>query len=485
MNYRRMPAVLSIAGSDCSGGAGIQADIKTIEANMCYAMTAITSLTAQNTTGVRGISDVSPDFLRLQLDACFDDIRPDAVKLGMVSDSGLIRVIAEVLRKRRAENIILDPVMVSTSGSKLLKDEAVDVLKSELIPLASLITPNIPEAELLTGIDIKNREDMVTAGTILSDRYNISVLIKGGHSIDDANDILVEGKEVTIFAGERIDNDNTHGTGCTLSSAIAAGLARGLSMTTAIRSAKEYISGALKYGINLGMGSGPLNHIWNKGSNKKLHKCLAKSLILYGVTDGTDNSDGSLYNKVEAAIRGGITFLQLREKAVTEEQYIRDAMAIKTLADFHGIPFLINDNVPVALASGADGVHLGQDDMDISEARIILGDDKIIGATAHSVEEAIRAEQLGADYLGVGAMYKTSTKDNTVPVTYDILREICHTVSIPVVAIAGINENNVSDLAGSGIAGAAVVSAIFGSEDITAAAKRMKAKTVEMLYGFS
>lgn len=481
MIFRKMPTVLSIAGSDCSGGAGIQADIKTIEANGCYAMTAITSLTAQNTTGVRGISDVSPDFLRLQLDACFDDIRPHAVKLGMVSDSNLIRVIADVLKKRRAENIIIDPVMVSTSGSKLLKADAVEVLKNELLPLASLITPNIPEAELLTGIEIRNREDMVTAGIILSDRYNVSVLIKGGHSINDANDILVEGKEVTVFAGERIDNDNTHGTGCTLSSAIASGLAKGLSMTVAITQAKAYISGALKYGINLGMGSGPLNHIWNRVDNKKLKKCLAQSLMLYGVTDGTSNENNALSDKVEAAIKGGITFLQLREKNISEEQYVKDAREIKALADKYNIPLLINDNVQVALECGADGVHLGQDDMDVSNARILLGDDKIIGATAHNIEEAIRAECLGADYLGVGAVFGTSTKDNTIPVTYDALKEICNTVSIPVVAIAGINEANVMKLAGSGIAGVAVVSAIFGAENIETATKNMKKKTREML----
>lgn len=507
MDYRSMPVVLSIAGSDSSGGAGIQADIKTIEANGCYAMTAITALTAQNTTGVKGISTVSPEFLKLQLDACFDDMNIDAVKIGMVSDSELISVIADVLVDRKAKNIILDPVMVSTSGSRLIKEEAIDLLKKRLFPIVSLITPNIPEAELLTGLKITSIEDMHKAGKILVDEYDTAVLIKGGHSINDASDVLVEKCDnyeiansteylsgnreckkaidnkytITSFFGERIDNENTHGTGCTLSSAIASFKARGLSLSEAIQSAKNYISGALKYGINLGKGSGPLNHIWNSGHKEKLYKMLAQSLTLYGVTDGTSNADGNLYRKVEAAIKGGMTFLQLREKNVTYEQYVEDAKTIKTLADKYKVPFVINDNVEVAKACNADGVHLGQEDMSVDCARIILGEDKLIGATAHSVEEAIRAEALGADYLGVGAMFATSTKDNTTPITYEILKDICEAVNIPVVAIAGINENNVTTLAGSGIAGVAVVSAIFGKEDVREATKNLKLLTEKML----
>lgn len=501
-----MPTVLSIAGSDCSGGAGIQADIKTIEANGCYALSAITALTAQNTMGVRGISDVSPDFLRMQLDACFDDIRIDAVKIGMVSDSSLIEIIADVLKERGVNHIILDPVMVATSGSKLLKDRAIDALKLKLIPMASLITPNIQEAALLADMSINNEADMIEAGSKLAKKYKVAVLVKGGHSINEANDILVEicgnediennnsseyvkndnhldcfGFKITCFRGERIYNDNTHGTGCTLSSAIASGLAKGQNIPEAVRNAKEYISGALKYGIDLGKKSGPVNHIWNSDGRIKNRKLLSKSLTLYGVTDGTTNREGVLYYKVLMAIKGGITFLQLREKDVTFEQYVKDAGEIKKLADLYNIPFVINDNVEVAKVCNADGVHLGQGDMSVDKARIILGNDKIIGATAHSVEEAIRAEALGADYLGVGAMFKTSTKDNTTPITYDILKEICENVSIPVVAIAGINENNVSTLAHSGIAGVAVVSSIFGKDDVYNATKTLKDKTIKML----
>lgn len=483
MNYRNMRTVLTIAGSDCSGGAGIQADIKTIEANGCYAMSAITALTAQNTVGVKDISNVSPDFLKKQLDACFDDMDIDAVKIGMVSEGSLIRVIADVLHKRRVKNIIVDPVMVSTSGSRLISEDAVSILKDKIFPIASLITPNIPEAEILTEMKIQDSEDMIKAGRLLSGNYNSSILIKGGHSVNDSTDILVMGDMVTKIDGKRIENDNTHGTGCTLSSAIAAGLARGNSMEDAIRHAKNFISGALKYGINLGHGSGPLNHIWDNTKRSRMKKLLAQSLKLYGVTDGRGNDDGNLCDKVLSAIRGGMTFLQLREKNVTDEQYIKDAMDVKELADRYNVPLIINDNVAVAKQSHADGVHLGQDDMRVDEARIRLGEDKIIGATAHSVSEALHAEALGADYLGVGAVFRSSTKDNTTPITYDTLKDICEHVSIPVVAISGINQDNIWELVGSGISGVAVVSAIFGGDDVEASARIMRHKVEALLLG--
>lgn len=257
-----MKTALTIAGSDCSGGAGIQADIKTMMANGVYAMSAITALTAQNTTGVQGIMNTHPDFLAKQLDSVFTDIFPDAVKIGMVSDKELIKVIVSKLKEYKPKALVIDPVMVSTSGSKLISDDAVEVLTDELFPLADVLTPNIPEAEVLTGMEIKSACDMETAAKMISEKYGCAVLLKGGHSINDANDLLVNGGAVTTFPGKRIDNPNTHGTGCTLSSAIAANLAKGDSLETAIQKAKEYISGALASGLDLGKGSGPLNHAW-------------------------------------------------------------------------------------------------------------------------------------------------------------------------------------------------------------------------------
>ena len=255
-----MKTALTIAGSDSSGGAGIQADIKTMMANGVYAMSAITALTAQNTTGVTAIQNTTPQFLSQELDSIFTDIFPDAVKIGMVSESGLIRVIAAKLRQYKAANIVVDPVMVATSGARLISKEAVDVLKEELFPLADLLTPNIPETEVLTGMKIKTPEDMIEAARQVSEKYNCAVLCKGGHKLNDANDLLYEKGAYRWFEGKRIDNPNTHGTGCTLSSAIASNLAKGYSMEESVNRAKDYISGALAAMLDLGKGSGPMDH---------------------------------------------------------------------------------------------------------------------------------------------------------------------------------------------------------------------------------
>ncbi len=254
-----MKTALTIAGSDSSGGAGIQADIKTMTVLGVYAMSAITALTAQNTTGVTAVLEVTPKFLEQQLDAVFTDIPPDAVKIGMVSSSELIKTIAEKLKFYNAKNIVVDPVMVATSGAKLIEDDAVETLKKYLFPLATVITPNIPEAEILSNIKIKTADDMEKAAKIIFENYGCAVLCKGGHSLNDANDILFDG-EIKIFNGKKIDNPNTHGTGCTLSSAIAAGLAKNLTLIDAISAAKNYISGALAANLNLGKGRGPMNH---------------------------------------------------------------------------------------------------------------------------------------------------------------------------------------------------------------------------------
>ena len=265
-----MNTALTIAGSDCSGGAGIQADIKTMAMNGVYAMSAITALTAQNTTGVVSVSEVTPEFLRQQIDAVFEDIRPDAVKIGMVSSAELVEVIAERLRHYEAENIIVDPVAVATSGSSLSSSEAYEVLKKQLLPIAALVTPNIPEAELLSDMKIGSDNDMVAAAKIICEEYGCNVLCKGGHSVNDANDLLFRMNGThNWFTGKRVDNPNTHGTGCTLSSAIAANLAKGHSMPEAISLAKDYISGALGSMLDLGSGSGPLDHIFDLNSRFK------------------------------------------------------------------------------------------------------------------------------------------------------------------------------------------------------------------------
>lgn len=251
---------LTIAGSDCSGGAGIQADLKTMTVNGVYAMSAITALTAQNTTGVQDVMNVPEPFLKEQLDCIFTDIYPDAVKIGMVSAAGLIEVIADCLETYRARNIVVDPVMVSTSGSRLLAEDAARVLENRLMPLADLVTPNIPEAEVLAGMKIRSEADMEKAAAVIGEKCRCAVLCKGGHSLNDANDLLYRDGSCQWFYGERIQNSNTHGTGCTLSSAIAAGLAKGLELEEAVKAAKAYLSEALKAMLDLGSGSGPVDH---------------------------------------------------------------------------------------------------------------------------------------------------------------------------------------------------------------------------------
>ena len=258
-----LKTALTIAGSDSSGGAGIQADLKTMTMNGVYGMSAITALTAQNTMGVRAIQEATPEFLKQQRDSIFEDIYPDAVKIGMVASSELIRVIADRLRYYDAKNVVVDPVMVATSGSALMKSDAVQTLIKELLPISTLVTPNIPEAQVLSGQIIETKEDMITAAKHIGENYHCAVLLKGGHSINDANDLLYTNGECIWFEGKRINNPNTHGTGCTLSSAIASNLAKGFTLAESVQRAKDYISEALAAMLDLGKGSGPMNHAFD------------------------------------------------------------------------------------------------------------------------------------------------------------------------------------------------------------------------------
>ena len=276
-----MKTALTIAGSDSSGGAGIQADLKSFAANGVFGMSVINSVTSQNTTGVFGVYDIPCDVVASQIDAVFKDIFPDAVKIGMVSSAEIINTIADRLKHYNAKNIVLDTVMVSTSGCKLLRDDAIDALTSVLFPIADIITPNLHEAQILCGFDIRSESDMVRAADVIYNKYNVTVLLKGGHLANTSNDLLYDGNE-TWFEAVRIDNPNTHGTGCTLSSAIAANLAKGMDIKTAVKSAKDYItgalsdmldlgkgSGALSDMLDLGKGSGPLNHMYKFYPNKQ------------------------------------------------------------------------------------------------------------------------------------------------------------------------------------------------------------------------
>ena len=258
-----MKKVLTIAGSDCSGGAGIQADLKTMTAHKVYGMSVITALTAQNTMGVYDILEVTPEFVAKQLDSIFTDIRPDAIKIGMVSNSEIIQVIVDKLVEYNAHNIVVDPVMIATSGSRLLNDNTTHVLIHQLLILAAIITPNLLEAEVLCGFKITSKADMINAAKTISGQLNGGVSVKGGHSVSDADDLLYVNEQDYWFNSERVLTENTHGTGCTLSSAIACHLAAGCSLQDSVKYAKDYITGALKQGLDLGKGNGPLDHTYS------------------------------------------------------------------------------------------------------------------------------------------------------------------------------------------------------------------------------
>ena len=263
-----MKKILTIAGSDPSGGAGIQADIKTIAAHGMYAMSVITALTAQNTTGVFAVREEAPDFVARQMDAVFTDIFPDAVKIGMVSNADLIRVIAERLRFYKARNIVTDPVMAATSGGKLMADGAAGTLIKELFPISRVVTPNLMESETLCGLQISDENDMISAAGTIAGPHGCAVLVKGGHSEYGTSDLLYDGGEIQWIRGERIENRNTHGTGCTLSSAIACRLAEGRPLAESVRLAKEYVTGAIAAMLDIGAGRGPLDHGWRLRSEK-------------------------------------------------------------------------------------------------------------------------------------------------------------------------------------------------------------------------
>ncbi|MEE3744472.1 bifunctional hydroxymethylpyrimidine kinase/phosphomethylpyrimidine kinase [Campylobacter porcelli] len=258
-----MKKVLSIAGSDPSGGAGIQADIKTITAHKLYAMAVIVSLTAQNTKEVSGVFDCPIEFVKAQMDSVLSDITPDSIKLGMLSNSNIMRIIAKALRQYDCKNIVLDPVMVATSGTRLMDKDALNVYIDELFGMAKIVTPNLPEASILSGIKIKNIDDMERAAIKISSYGCDSVLIKGGHFSSDATDLLYKDGEISLFHATRIDTKNTHGTGCTLSSAIACNIANGLSIEDSIQKAKDYVRNAINSNLSIGHGNGPINHCWN------------------------------------------------------------------------------------------------------------------------------------------------------------------------------------------------------------------------------
>lgn len=479
---------LTIAGSDSSGGAGIQADIKTMSANGVFAMSVITAITAQSTQGVFAIEDISPSMIKKQISVIFDDIDVNVIKIGMVSKIESINAIAESLREiRDLPPIVLDPVMISKNGFKLLSDDAKNTLINSLIPFATLITPNILEAEEITGRKILTVDHMKEAAKDILKLGPKAVLIKGGHLEGDAIDVLYDGREFTLFKEERVANNNTHGTGCTLSSAIAANIAKGLSLKDSVSLGKEYVTNAIKYGFVLGKGIGPTHHFYKFYNNKqefinKKEKEAEKFNILAENIENKDEFNlkkkkiylitdyrldfNILVEKIKLALESGVRIVQYRAKEKSTRTMCKEAKVLKSLCDKYGAIFIINDRVDIALAVDAHGVHLGQDDMKVSFAKKILSKGKIIGATAHNEEEAIEAINEGATYLGVGALYKSRSKDNTVDLSIKTLEKIREITKKPIYGIGGITPYNITEDIKKNVDGVAIVSAIFESDNI-------------------
>ncbi|XP_024394819.1 thiamine biosynthetic bifunctional enzyme TH1, chloroplastic isoform X1 [Physcomitrium patens] len=497
---RRIPRVLTVAGSDSGAGAGIQADMKACGALGVYCTTAITAVTAQNTVGVQGIHEVPADFVASQVKSVLLDIGADVVKTGMLPSVEIIRSLCDILRTYPVKGLVVDPVLISTSGDELAGPAILDALRDDLFPLADLVTPNLPEASAIIGGDpvttVAEMREAAEAIHQLGPRY---VLVKGGHlpGTNTLIDVLYDGVEWHELPGSRIETRNTHGTGCTLASSIAAELAKGQSMLPAVLASKRYLKDVLEENATLKIGEGkqgPVNHLfklsdWEKSSTQS--KFRPESLLLYAVTDSSMNKTWgrSTSEAVRAAIEGGATIVQIREKEADTGEFLQEAETSLKVARDYGIPLLINDRIDIAIACDADGVHLGQSDLPVARARAILGPGKIIGVSCKTPEQAEKAWKDGADYVGSGGVYPTNTKKDNKTIGIEGLREVCYGSPIPVVAIGGISGANAAEVMAyprpENLKGVAVVSAFFNQPDVKKATAAVKSVVEECLKDVS
>lgn len=506
------PRVLSIAGSDSGGGAGIQADLKTFEALGAFGMTAVTALTAQNTRGVQAVEATSPDMIRHQIESCLTDIGTDVVKTGMLSNVASVNVVTEALLQHRAawKHLVIDPVMISTSGHNLAANEAIKAVLDALFPLATLVTPNVPEARAILAVAARagsipetdaapllarewsTAEDLLAAAKLIALLGPRAVLVKGGHlSGDQALDVLYEVESAAFreFSAPRLETTSTHGTGCTLASAVSAFLARGLSLPDAVEGAKRYVWQALHRSAHLLIGTGtqrPFNrahasHDLGLGDAQLAYMRAVKGrtdyLRVYAVTDPYCNEAAgrSMVEAVRQTLEGGATIVQLREKKIDGGDFVKVARDVLALCRAYGVPMVINDRVDVCMAVGADGVHVGQDDIPCALVRKILGPDRILGVSCKTPEQVRKAYEDGADYVGCGGVYATTTKVDNETIHVEGLKRICDTKPLPVVAIGGVKAHNAAPCLQAGADGIAVVSGIFAAADAEAATRELVA----------
>ncbi|KAI4296225.1 hypothetical protein L6164_036200 [Bauhinia variegata] len=490
----KIPHVLTVAGSDSGAGAGIQADLKACAARRVYCSTVITAVTAQNTAGVQGVDVVSEEFVAEQLQSVLSDMHVDVVKTGMLPSPGIVKVLCQSLRKFPVRALVVDPVMVSTSGDMLASPSVLAGFREELLPMADILTPNIKEASvLLGGVPLQSVSDMRSAAKLIRDMGPRNVLVKGGDLPDslDAIDVFFDGKSFYEMHSSRVNTRNTHGTGCTLASCIAAELAKGSSMLQAVKVAKRFIETALDYSRDIVIGNGvqgPFDHFLAlkniSQSSIRQDRFNSNDLLLYAVTDAGMNRkwDRSIADAVKAAIEGGATIVQLREKEAETGDFLDAAKVCLKICRSYGVPLLINDRIDVALACDADGVHVGQSDLPVSVARTLLGPDKIIGVSCKTPEQAQQAWISGADYIGCGGVYPTNTKENNRTIGLDGLKAVCLASKLPVVAIGGISPSNarsVMEIGAPNLKGVAVVSALFDRECVLTETRNLHALVIE------
>lgn len=476
----KISKALTIAGSDSGGGAGIQADLKTFSALGVYGSSVITALTAQNTEGVADALGVTPEFVAKQFDAVWNDIGADAVKTGMLFDADIIEMLADKLKYYSPPWLIVDPVMVATSGDRLLSSDGEGALRDKLLPLADFITPNQDEAEVICGYTLDSEKKIKKS---LTDIYKMGVkniILTGVQKDGNSIDYYYNGFDLLQFQAPFINTSNTHGTGCSYSAALTAFLARGFSNTLAISKAKDYINCGLYYANSIGRGSGPLNHMSAffpgriedekiKSIRSQIFQPLSSLLerhfpLLNVIVGGPLCADQDYSSLTRKLIKAGTRLIQFREKSGDTRDLIETARIICSVCHEEGALFVVNDRVDIAMACGADGVHLGQGDMDLITARSMMGPEKIIGISAGNVEEAIAAQAKKADYIGVGPAYHTDSKDcNVLPGGPQLIKEIADQVDIPILAIGGVTPENTQPLLAAGALGVSVISAVLAS----------------------
>lgn len=475
------PTALTIAGSDSGGGAGMQADIKTMQFFSAFSTSIVVGLTAQNTLGVQGAYPTDPAIITAQFESVMADFDIRAAKTGALFDAIRVSEVAKNVERFQIKQLVVDPVMVAKGGAPLLDEAGVLAIKSELLPKALLVTPNIPEAELLSGQTIQNEADMAEAARRIQDLGVPNVLVKGGHL--EGNIVLnyaLLGDESFVLKGEKVNTIRKHGTGDTLSAAITAMLAKGISLKDAILIGNDYMNRIVKHPLFIGKGHGPLNQALWSNPNQKMTSLSAQNFSCQLVV-GLDNvavNRQRLFDLVEKACQAGVTVVQYREKGNERPDFLEQLNLAKTLRKIcqeNDSLFFIDDNVDLAVASEADGVHVGQDDVSV-QSIVERAPELLIGLSISTMAElkASQDELAQVAYIGVGPVFKTSTKkDAKAPIGLDGLEEIKKATTIPVVAIGGITEERAKEVYEAGADGIAVISAITKSTNISETVRKL------------